>query len=1385
MNRSLVALKNIFENQNLTDYRSIPFWSWNNTLDEDELLCQIDDMKACGMGGFIMHARIGLKDEYMGEKWFSCIGACLRHAKKLGMNAWIYDENGWPSGFVGGKLLRNEEYLAQYLEYEVKSTYDPEAFAVFIKDETGYHRVTKETDSTEYHCIYCRKSPANTDILNPEVVSAFIEETHEQYYKRFPESFGHEMAGFFTDEPQYYRWGTPYSPYIREAYEKESGEDIRNGLIYLFIREAAGYAFRVRYYTIANRLYTENFYKRLYDWCEAHHCKLTGHSIEEGSPYGAMLGGAGVMPTYEYEHIPGIDCLGRTGNGSRPNTIMAIQAGSVASQLGIHQVLSETFACSGHDVTPKELKSIAEFQYFHGVNLMCQHLYPYSVSAQGKSDHPPVFSPVGGWFAQFKTFNEYFTRLGYLISNTEEAVDLLVISPQRSAYTDYLHGNYDGEMQDKFLDLIYNTLSKNGIRFHMGDESILARHANADGNTLTVGKCTYDTVLIPDMCNISSETVKLLKSYRGRLLLVGKPTLIDGVPGEIGLDSNTTLEEILASGDVKFRCTEGEVDIATRSGALGDYIFINNLRQDMPGKFVTEGVAEHYRALDLLSLKTHRIPSEMTLEPCESLILIRDEEAENKAVFWADEDITPRFAMTDIGENSLILDCGSISKDGEHFGETLPLQRIFEDLLREDYKGRLWVKQCFSMSEALPVKLLMEAGNRLSATLNGKPIAFRKSDFDLCFIESDISSAVRTGENELIYSVDYHQHDGVSFALFDPQATESLRNCLYYDTHIEPAYIMGDFVLDNAHTVCKKEAFPPMTSELCLHGYPFFKDTVTYQGAYTYDGHGARVLSLEGRFLVAEITVNGTRRDLILDTRADITDLLVIGKNEIEILLRASLRNFFGPHHLLGNPEPLGVSPMQFTHRGSWNGGMAPTYTPEYQCVPFGLDRIVMKNEDLLIRTKHMRNMVFADRQPAAMEAHVKQVKAKLSAYPKLAQMYENGYLHTARTVLDLREDGTYFVVSGDIPGMWMRDSATQVTHYTALAADPEIADLLEGVLRRQMHCIKTDPYANAFNCYPNGNGHITDRPLQNAWVFERKYEVDSLCYPMRLLYLYWKNSGRSEFVRKQLEPVARVILDTWRTEQHHMEKSPYRFIRENPPVPWDTIYNDGLGEPVAYTGMTWSGFRPSDDGCQYGYLTASEMFAVVVLGYMAEMLETVCKNVSMAEKCRMLAAEINEGIQKYCIIEHEKYGKIYACETDGMGHHLFFDDANIPSLLSIPYIGYAPAEDEIYQNTRRFLLSEDNPYYFTGTHASGIGSRHTPDGYIWHMAMVMQGLTSIDPEEKRRLVHLIATTDANTGYLHEGFDASNPANYTRDWFTWPNSLYAELIEQCIAEGLV
>lgn len=419
-------------------------------------------------------------------------------------------------------------------------------------------------------------------------------------------------------------------------------------------------------------------------------------------------------------------------------------------------------------------------------------------------------------------------------------------------------------------------------------------------------------------------------------------------------------------------------------------------------------------------------------------------------------------------------------------------------------------------------------------------------------------------------------------------------------------------------------------------------------------------------------------------------------------------------------------------------------------------------------------------RIPASVTAHIDKVCARLEkSSPKLAQLYRNCFPNTIATTIQEQEDGSLFVITGDIPAMWLRDSAPQVDHYIPLAADPEVASIVRRVVEKQFKYVLIDPYANSFNPAPNGEGHITDIPRNGPWVFERKYEIDSLCYPLWLCYRYWKATG-DDTVLAQLPEVVKTVLGVWRTEQHHVEKSPYRFTRTDCPYQ-DTIHNNGMGAPVAYTGMTWSGFRPSDDACTYGYLIPSNMFAVVVLGYAAEMLG----DVPLAAEALALRAEIQEGLKKFATVEHPVHGTVYACEVDGMGNYLLMDDANIPSLISAPYLGYTTTDDPIYRNTRKMLLSSDNPYYYEGKCAKGIGSPHTPPHYVWHMALAMQGMTSDNKEEMKAILDMLTNCDGGTGYMHEGFHVDDPTVFTRPWFTWPDSLFCEFVNKCMDEGIV
>ncbi|MBQ8658875.1 MAG: hypothetical protein IJ506_07040 [Clostridia bacterium] len=947
MANAIAKLKHALETTDLTDYAAIPFWSWNNELDEDALIQQIVEMKQAGMGGFIMHARIGLTTEYLGEKWFSCIDACLKKAKELGMNAWIYDENGWPSGFVGGKLLEKEEYRAQFLEYEVKPAFDADAFCVFEKTNAGFIRLYGDLDGVkEYHSVYLRTSPANTDILNPAVVDAFIKETHEQYYKRFPESFGKELVGFFTDEPQYYRWATPYTNEVKKLFKERYNEDVLNGLVYLFVHDERGYEFRTKYFTAMNELYTVNFYKKLYDWCEAHNCKLTGHSIEETYLCGQMLGGADVMTSYEYEHIPGIDWLGRVcGKEHSPK-----QIGSVAAQLGKKQVLTETFGCSGNDVTPRELTAIGEYQYFHGVSLMCHHLLPFSMAGQGKHDHPPVFSKQNNWFDQFKVFNDHFTKLGYLISNTTETYDVGVLHPMRAAYLDYVRTE-DGAslwaLENAFNELL-DELRKNGVRFQFIDETILKKYGKAEGDKLVVGNSAYDKIILPKMPSIAKSTYELLKSFRGKILLTDEISYIDGKKAKVELASNISFEEIVAGRGILYGAPDGRSTMTSRTGEFGEFVFIKNLSEKESSTVYIENGGSTYQAFDLETFELTNITDEMTIEKCGSLMLVKSDEAKPEKKEYVSENITSSFAVTDITENYLVMDNAAYSKDGVNFSETANIQKHFETILREDYKGDLYIRQTFTLNDKMPLKLILERCRYKSVTLNGKELALGKNDFDIYFREADITGVVQIGENELVYCVDYYQHEGVHFALFDPMATESVRNCLYYDTHLENTYLKGDFVVNADHSISARKQLPPMSSDNYQHGYPFFKGVVTLQGEYDYDGEGSRILSLEkGKFLVAELSVNGKKADMIFDKKLDITPYLAAGKNEIVIKVRSSLRNLFGPHHYhheVWGKDVLSVWPTMFTFRGEWKDG-PKNFTPEYYCMPFGVDEIKMLKE--------------------------------------------------------------------------------------------------------------------------------------------------------------------------------------------------------------------------------------------------------------------------------------------------------------------------------------------------------------------------------------------------------------------------------------------------------
>lgn len=408
------------------------------------------------------------------------------------------------------------------------------------------------------------------------------------------------------------------------------------------------------------------------------------------------------------------------------------------------------------------------------------------------------------------------------------------------------------------------------------------------------------------------------------------------------------------------------------------------------------------------------------------------------------------------------------------------------------------------------------------------------------------------------------------------------------------------------------------------------------------------------------------------------------------------------------------------------------------------------------------------------MQKKVAEFSDKLS--PELFNLFENCYKRTWLSTMEKLEDGSTFVITGDIPAMWLRDSSQQVFHYLPLTSDDIVVqNTIKGVIRRQITYILIDPYANAFNRENNCNGHPNDITAQSPWVWERKYEVDSLCYPIRLAYTYWKKTGSKDIFDDNFKRAVITAIDLWKREQRHTELSAYRFERKGC-AESDSLGNNGLGSKVGYTGMTWSGFRPSDDACQYGYLIPSNMFAATVLGYIEEIMHSVYGDKAVEKGAQRLKQEIDAGVKKYGIYHHETFGDIYAYEVDGLGHYNLMDDANVPGLLSLPYLECCDTGDTIYRNTRKFILSKQNPYYYEGKSAKGIGSPHTPKGYIWHIGLIMQALTSTDKNEIHTLLKMLETTHAGTGNMHESFLPDDPSRYTRQWFALADSLFSELI---------
>ena len=978
-------LKKALEEQNA--FRPAPFWSWNGVLLEERLREQVREMAKQGLGGFFMHARVGINTPYMEDDWFRCVSACIDEAKKCGIDAWGYDEDGYPSGIASGKVCdADENYRSTWIELvpaESEFARKYPVLARYRKQGEGYARCEEGGDT-----VLIRKNETRAaDPMNRDAVELFIRLTHEEYYKRYHDDFGKgkAMPGFFTDEPQLKQFQFPWSDGLEKIFAETYGYDLLDKICCLKYDLPGKEKVRNDYWSLINRLYCDVFGKLTGDWCRAHGGESTGHIMAEDSLIDQMGSNGGAMPYYEYMDVPGMDWLGRHIGGP----LAPKQVSSVAAQLGKHRVLSETFALSGWDVSFQELKWIAEWQLANGINLFCPHLQSYSLRGIRKRDYPPSLFVQQNWWDEYHIFTDYVSRLGSLLANAEELCDLLVLHPLHSA-----HVLYDGSPKcaavrqlDAELSALSETLQGNHISFHYGDEVLLQKYGSVRDGMLVVGSCRYRTLLLPKLTNILFSTRELIRQFVGAggrvCFLDSLPTFTDGKPDDSLLSlplEQTTLSQLKAldTAPVRVSLTEGgkpcrSILCSKRRAAETTLLFLVNTDLTTPHQLELHTTdIDTWYILDMADFTTRPADSSFTLLGGESVVLIsRPQESKSLPSLGTEAVSLPEELVVEaMTPNTYTLDRCDFSVDGGPWEEDIPIILMQRRLLDRQKNCPVKMRFRFDLEMTrLPAPLYLVSENipAFAVSVNGRPIPFREegSFLDPDFKKLDISEALQPGRNVIELSGEFWQRQALYDRLYkDKDLSSNFYACDFdfeavtYDTELESIYLLGDFCVESRSPYTYGERRAVMTDgpfvltdpkrrvktgDITVQGFPFFTGKMRL-------GFDIVLSPKEGvRYLlgcrkphcpVAVVYVNGQRLQTLAwePAQADLTPLLRDGSNHIEIELLSGHRNLLGPHHYIdGECYSVGVS--TFTDTPGWcENKTGNIWADRYCFVRYGFD---------------------------------------------------------------------------------------------------------------------------------------------------------------------------------------------------------------------------------------------------------------------------------------------------------------------------------------------------------------------------------------------------------------------------------------------------------------
>ncbi len=862
-------------------YRPIPFWSWNEKLNTEETKRQVNLMNDVGIGGYFMHARGGLATEYMGEEWFENVTAATEEGEKLGMRPWAYDENGWPSGFGNGIVNgMGIEYQQKYLRVESRP----------LHTETAICKCGE-------HYFYYEINPFYVDVLDKKVVAEFIKCAYEPYFERY----GNRVEGFFTDEPQISRNGTPWSFCFPEEFKKRYNLDIYEHLEELFYPVGNYKDIRIKFWKMATDMYSESYFKQIYDWCEERNMKFTGHLVNEDDLRSQLVSNGVCMPHYEYFHIPGMDWLGRNiGNG-----VMVHQLCSAAAQLNKNAVLSETFAMCGHNISLAELKGLYEWQMVRGVNLLCQHLEGYTLRGIRKRDYPPAMYYQQPWWCVYKDWNDAMSRIGMIIAETKVKPDILLLHPETTAWANHDDANWDkiNETNTNLVNTVKALESRHAL-FHLGDETLMERHAKIEDGKLVIGEQKYSKI-IRDVCeDLLPTTEKLLEEFVAQ---GGKIISVDDVEdtGVINL------------ADITYSKRYGD-------GFIMHY-FVNTSADEKSSIVTVNG-----KKLNIYTGNLEDFDGTHCFEPWGSLVIIEDGSqnvAEDKTVY-AEIKLDGEFSVNKNTLNALTLDRCDYYFNGVSEEENGYVLNIAE---RANAKGEMiQIHQDYKINiDVIPkvLYLVTECPENFEIKINGIKIdktvvgIFR----DQSFKKIDIAQYVKKGVNVISFDCDFVQSAKFYENLKNSFIFESEKNKLSYDMEIEPIYLVGDFGVktdgsweelpNNAYRYIGGFEISQLPESITLknieqQGFPFFCGELELEKEIEITDENIKLdLNFKGVNAI-KLQIGDIERTVITDNKL-VLEGLNKGSYKLKLTLINNLRNLLGPHHLTAG-EILSVGPNSF-----------------------------------------------------------------------------------------------------------------------------------------------------------------------------------------------------------------------------------------------------------------------------------------------------------------------------------------------------------------------------------------------------------------------------------------------------------------------------------------